>query len=228
MKIRYYEIIYQQYSRRVFSEDQDRAVAMEGLESKILEAYNTNGRFGVLHCFFHRSLMWQREGVTAMERIVHSDVDNVPTWSWMKVTGAIEYFPIDFDGVKWSEEIKSPFKGRTGLTRIKSDSDLHISAVARDFSQNALVEKAENFFLDRPAPLADVQGLKCVVVATQRQTQQSGLHPLPNLPKFCYVLLVAPKKPAEQSCTEYERVGVAKLEDAHISLNGGGLHVKIT
>jgi hypothetical protein len=233
MKIKYYEIIYQQYSRRSFSVWKDRAVGMEGLESKILETYNTDGRFGVLHHYFHRSLMWQRdeERDPAMELIAHPDMHSVPTWSWMKVKGAIKYLPIDFEITDWSTEkvIKSPFRDEPGLAQIPDHADLHISAEARDFNNCiALVKNPESFFWDRPAPLVIVPGrFKCVIIGKQNQTQQSGLQALQNPPRLHYVLLVAPTKPDEQSCTEYERLGVAKLEGSCISLEGAGLRVKI-
>ncbi|PVH70935.1 HET-domain-containing protein, partial [Cadophora sp. DSE1049] len=91
MKIKYYETIYQKYSKLNFSNPEDRAVAMEGLESKILEAYQSGGQFGLLHNHFERSIMWQRPGKDPMKLIEHSNMEKIPSLSWMKVKGAIKY-----------------------------------------------------------------------------------------------------------------------------------------
>ncbi|KAM7218287.1 hypothetical protein V8F06_006350 [Rhypophila decipiens] len=134
MKIRFYETVYKEYSARDFSVHSDRAVALEGLESKILETYQSAGAYGIIQLpsssspsisqtnsnrrtsggggssGIHRSLMWQRNG-PKMRRITGDETPEaqrrmsiVPTWSWMKVMGPIRYFDIPMDTVDWSNE----------------------------------------------------------------------------------------------------------------------------
>jgi hypothetical protein len=65
MKIEFFEVIYSTYSGLSFSPDyeDDRAIALEGLERRLIKVYRTRGRYSVLDDdFFHRSLLWERDG----------------------------------------------------------------------------------------------------------------------------------------------------------------------
>jgi hypothetical protein len=222
MKIKYYETIYQKYSKLSFSNSQDRAVAMEGLESKILEAYQSGGQFGLLHDHFDRSIMWQRDGKNPMKRIGHINMEKVPSLSWMKVEGAIKYLlPIDTERDDESAEIKSPWGDHDeGIVR---NTDWHVEATVRDIFSTAFDSTNNHFYLDRPEPPKGIRGLKYIFVASQTSLSS------PSSPSSstCYVLLVVPKIPDDPKCTEYERAGVAKLLGSHISRTGDGEVVTI-
>lgn len=83
----------------------------------MLGAYNTQGQFGVSHKYLHRSLLWQcDEDISQVEMQTIDfpqhmvDAGSVPpSWSWMRVVGAIKYLPIEFNSVDWSDAIRSPF-----------------------------------------------------------------------------------------------------------------------
>ncbi|KAK4211029.1 hypothetical protein QBC37DRAFT_447106 [Rhypophila decipiens] len=154
MKIRFYETVYQEYSARDFSVHSDRAIALEGLESKILETDQSAGAYGIIQLpsssststpngrtsgGIHRSLMWQRDGPKMMRRITGDETPEaqkrmsiVPTWSWMKVMGPIRYFDIPMDTVDWSSEnaLSSPFKKKpVGLMSVQNADELYIRAI---------------------------------------------------------------------------------------------------
>ncbi|KAK3377024.1 hypothetical protein B0T24DRAFT_677879 [Lasiosphaeria ovina] len=247
MKIRFYETIYTQYAARSFSYASDRAVALDGLESKILDTYETAGRYGILQLpdqnkHIHRSLMWQRAdgddddnpgsgNGALMYRITGDEdgggdkeararMDRVPTWSWMKVMGPIKYFPIDMGTVDWSGEdvLASPFKGKPpGFVRVQRPEELHIAAVASgvDPAAYTATDKKNMFVLDCVHSPAEVEGLMCVVVGKQKKTYST-------IQQMHYVLLVAPRRPGDAGCREYERVGVARIEQKYVLAGKGG------
>ncbi|KAJ9148868.1 hypothetical protein NKR23_g4690 [Pleurostoma richardsiae] len=98
-KIRLYEDLYKQYSRLEFSWLADRAVAIAGLEKRLIRDFN-NGGYGVFddgRGLLHRSLLWRR-GVDqpSLSRIVFPlGRRSAPTWSWMGYNGGIDYFSDD-------------------------------------------------------------------------------------------------------------------------------------
>jgi hypothetical protein len=222
MAIKYYEIIYQKYSTLNFSHAEDRPFAMEGLESKILDAYETSGRFGLLHRFRHRSLLWQSDTSAPLVRINHKTIERVPSWSWMAVDGPIKFLAVGFDSVDWKDDIISPFQDvARGLdaTDIKSRTDLPIIATAKNINPNAVEQKKnlnDTFFLDASGSVDTVPGLKCVVVATQKGPPWAT----------AYVLLVKPMGQEEGDFKYYERIGVARLDKSNIS-DERGLLIKI-
>lgn len=223
MKIKYYETIYQKYSKLNFSNPEDRAVAMEGLESKILDAYQSGGQFGLLHNHFERSIMWQRPGKDPMKLIEHSNMEKIPSLSWMKVKGAIKYLlPIDAERDDVRAEIESPWdKNDEGIMR---NTDWHVKAKVRDIISEEFDSAKNHFYLDRPEPPPrDIPGLKYVFVASKT----SSSSPSSPVSRTSYVLLVAPKSPDDSKCTEYERVGVAMLSGRDMSPKGEGQVVTI-
>lgn len=212
MKVLFFESIYEQYSKLDFSEQTDRSYGIVGLEKRLVSTYKTAGKYGILHDFLGRSLLWQRD-CKAMEKVPCSNDQKVPSWSWMAVWGAIKYTHVPFDSVDWNEEIKSPF--RNIINGGDATQILDLGAVGRDFT----TLREDKFILDDPGKIEIIENLKCVVIATERLDDLSDgqLH---------YVLLVAPKD-VKESCIKYEGVGIAVLEKKDISLEGAGLDVQI-
>jgi hypothetical protein len=108
-----YQELYQQYSRLELTADYDRPAAIDGIERRLLRALNTCGGFGVLDDpknpgLLRRSLMWQR--ATDTLRIINfpGDREKVPSWSWMSVSGPIDYYRLDFSGYEW-KDVRSPW-----------------------------------------------------------------------------------------------------------------------
>ena len=212
MKIMFFETLYEQYSKLGFTEKTDRSMGIVGLEKRLVSTYKTQGKYGILHDFLGRSLLWQRDW-SAMEQITYPDDRKVPSWSWMAVEGAMKHTDVPFDSVDWNEEIQSPF--RSAVNGGGDSQILDLGAVARDLATAQEVE----FILDRPGTTEETKNLKCVVIATERLDDPSDA-------QLHYVLLVAPKHTGK-GCTEYERVGMAVLEKKDILLEGTGLEVQI-
>jgi hypothetical protein len=94
-----------------------------------------NGGFGVfdggdnskgLLC---RSLLWHRgDGIQTLPKIEFpQDRESVPSWSWMAVSGGINYFEVAFNGYDW-QPIEPPWSSST-----QADSDKVIKASACNF-----------------------------------------------------------------------------------------------
>ncbi|KAH8586859.1 heterokaryon incompatibility protein-domain-containing protein [Bisporella sp. PMI_857] len=222
MKIKFYESLYQHYSSLNFSVMANRAVAMDGLESKILTTFLTKGAYGIMDGeFLHRSFLWKRQEPLpegAMHQIPFRKNDPTPpSWSWMAVSGKITYLPVDFDTVDWDTyHVLSPFRNTVDMLGVVADSQLvPIKAVARDINWKTVSSKAETLFLDREPVPRGIPGLKCVVMGTKKERPRAGGGRLDDSTFRFPVLLVAPKDlPAGYSGTPlYERVGVGKLED---------------
>jgi hypothetical protein len=218
MKIEFFEDVYSKYSRLDFSPEYEdnRSVALEGLERRLISVYETRGRYGALHNdFLHRSLLWERDGPQALRRITFKAGKNVPSWSWMAVMGPIKYVDAPFNGVNWNKEIKSPF--RTGPVMEDDVLTQHVGdleAVAIDI----MPDETTQLIFDREEEGRAIKNLKCVLVGSGKQDQQWGS-------KY-FVLLVAPIN-SKQDCTDYERVGVAVMIYEEIDFAGRELKVRI-
>ncbi|OXV05317.1 hypothetical protein Egran_06915, partial [Elaphomyces granulatus] len=217
MRIRFFQNIYEQYSRLDFTIVTDRSAALAGLEERLARTYETHGSFGILERFLHRSLMWQRAGDAPMTKVRYSKDRNVPSWSWMAVEGPIQYMDIPFDGVNWSEDIRSPFKQLVGVIGSQYDIAGDIDAIARDLVLPLQGADVQVVF-DQPGG-TQPRVLKCVVVAKEKVDRVTDLQ------KY-YVLLVRSIR-ASQGSKEYERTGVATVRRRHVSLNEGVVNVRI-
>jgi hypothetical protein len=217
MRIRFFESLYESYSRLAFTHITDRSVAMAGLEKRLARTYETRAEFGLLEKFFHRSLLWQRGGDAPMRRIRYPEGRSVPSWSWMAVEGPITYLDVPFDGAFWNEAIQSPFRRAFGPVGDRGSQGKEVVAPMRDFAVQVQSENDE-FVLDQPGG-TEPRGLKCVVVATEKVEAETDLQ------KY-YVLLVAPTH-ASEDCRVFERAGVAVLRKGHVSLNGEGMMAHI-
>jgi hypothetical protein len=189
---------------------------LDGLERRLVSVYETRGRYGVLHDdFLHRSLLWERDSLEDLRRIDFGAGKNVPSWPWMAVMGPIKYVDAPFGGVDWNRQIKSPFRKRPVMEDgILTQQVGDLEAVARDIT----LDETTQLIFDREDEGRAIKNLKCALVGTGKQDQQSGS-------KY-FVLLVAPIN-SEKDCTKYERVGVGILIFDEIELAGEGLEIKI-
>lgn len=220
MRIVFFENIYERYSELNFTMDKDRSVGMAGLERRLLRAYGTTGRYGVLHSssFLGRSLLWQRaDSVDSLRRINYDQNQKVPSWSWMAVMGPIKYRFVPFDTVIWSEDMRFPFQTQSTdqIDSTQPQSVGPLMAVARDFAQDG----KEDMIFDREMPEKQRSEIKCVVVGTQRVDQQTTF-------QKHYVLLVTLVEETD-GISQYERVGVATLEKDRISSLASGVNIQI-
>ncbi|KAF0635099.1 hypothetical protein FPSE5266_20394 [Fusarium pseudograminearum] len=102
--------LYNQYSKRVFWDPQDRPIAISGLEKRLTSAFISRGGYGVFQIFLERGLLWKKADETHSLKPINFPLErNVPTWSWMAYDGVISYVEVDFDKVDWTNEYSSPF-----------------------------------------------------------------------------------------------------------------------
>lgn len=202
-KIILYQDLYTRYSRLQFSRDQDRPVAIAGLEKRLIHSLNIKGGFGVLddkgNGLLRRSLLWHRAAdQPRLEKITFhqapglaSTVPNPPTWSWMAYKGAIEYLDLPFDQIEWEErELVSPWLSSAMRTWSYSRDSSVGPLGLRVFTRRFDVEKAlatgdgARMMLDTPGAV-DELALECVVLGRQKSPGQESWKD-----KFHFVLLV--------------------------------------
>lgn len=115
-RIHWYQSLYAQYSRLGLSREEDRPIAIRGLESRLIASFqkeneNFSGAYGVLDDgptggLLHRSLLWRRGtrpgDPRILERIVFPSAhDGAPSWSWMSYRGGIDFIPVEGNTVTW-------------------------------------------------------------------------------------------------------------------------------
>lgn len=222
-KIVRFQSLYKQYSHLSFSQPEDRAVAINGLESRLLKAFQTKGGFGIFDegdgpdsnmdstarmSLLRRSLLWRRAPSTAkLERIQFPpDRFYVPSWSWMAFTGAIDYLDLDFNGVQWSEILSpwSPQRSKTETHHMEGRGRApSLTAVARDF----YINPEGSIIMDVPGGLEKPSLLKAVVLGIQRE-----------LDRRHFILVVTKIRSHSRAGADvYERVGVGWVGEQCIS-----------
>jgi hypothetical protein len=228
LKIRFFQEIYEKYSRLNFAKEWDRSEGMAGLERRLVQAFTTRGRYGVLDSitdfdsFFGRSLLWQRdeEAVAMLPRIkyVENGRTPVPSWSWMAVMGSIKYVNVEFGMTDWSEDVKSPFTEGLGVEQdgftVQPVGEL--TAMAKDFKP----KDEAKLLMDRPSETeAKRRHLKCVVIGVEKLS-------IPSKSQKYYVLIVSPVQ-GKDSSNDYERVGISILTREEVEFERPGIDVRI-
>jgi hypothetical protein len=161
---------------------------------------NVNGGFGVFEesrskGFLRRSLLWHRakdvKGVdtTTLTRIKFPPYrEKVPSWSWMAVSGAIDYLPLHFDRFDW-QDIQSPWSR---------------PAEAQTYRRMTDMNGADSIIFDTPARSGKDDTIAIVLGI------EKGDGPVAD--KRHYVLVVVPCQSADaQGRTLCERVGAGYL-----------------
>ena len=225
--------LYEYYSRLHLSRPSDKAVAIAGVEKRIIRAFDTQGGFGVFERYLGRSLLWHRDpDLGYLRKIEYPEHQNsVPTWSWMAYDGAITFIEISFGGVVWeTEEIHSPWStGHTlspppeAIRLTDSYRNFDLLCRVRDFNLALAGTQVRIFYDLDETSQARGQGVKCVVVGKQRA--EPGVANVAEL-EF-YVLLVALRH-SGQGTDVYERVGAASLPGICIDLNEPGRTVRVS
>jgi hypothetical protein len=100
-----FEYIYTNFTNRELSKLKDRQYAVGGLERRLKELYKSETTYGIVHCCLQRSLLWQRSR-GRLEDIKDEETEKIPSWSWMKYSGAICYGTIPGFNTRWNRDIK--------------------------------------------------------------------------------------------------------------------------
>lgn len=212
------------YTQLALTESSDRAVAVSGLEKRLAGALHTGVRYGIFEKYLHRSLLWQRSEDSRLKRVPYPIHRKVPSWSWMAYDGGISYMDISFEQVAWSDAVQFP-------------SEDVLKGRVRDFRRCRIEQKDTEYamFDEMGGEMGDEMGykrewlrfdengmniktLKCIVIGRGRSDWSDG--------QRCYVLVVK-LRCEEESCGEYERVGVGSIDKRHISFEGPGVGARI-
>jgi len=225
-RIRLLQDLYQRYSRLGFSVSTDRPVAIAGLETRLINAFETSGGFGLFERYLGRSLLWIRAPEAArLTKIQFGPAQRnpVPSWSWMAYEGAISFLDLPFGQVDWTVDVefRSPDYSTSGNTpwgscgRMSSNRNGHLTkfrAVARPFDMAVAAAAAHaSHFLsgivwdDPTAPHDPGRQLRCVVIGRLRSES--------DLPTQQHWVLVV----RELGAGLYERVGAGSLPKHNIS-----------
>lgn len=208
-----------QYSRLEFSVSTDRRVAIAGLETRLIDAFDTAGGFGLFERYLGRSLLWTRApDVAHLTKILSEPPQSpVPSWSWMAYEGAISFLDLPFGDIDWTAnvDLRSPYSqstsSRASRGRMSSSRDGHrteLRVVARPFDMIAApyASKSSNIVWDDPTATHD--RLRCVVIG--RLASENGTPSQKH-----WVLIVR-----ELRAGLYERVGAGSLPRHEISQGG--------
>jgi len=200
-----FQVVFETYSRLELTYDYDRPTAIAGLECRLAKEMASPVAFGVFANFgcLHRSLLWRRADSSPLQWIKNPHAQ-VPTWSWMAYTGSIDYLDPPSTGVEWGRDIALE------TTAKPAKLTAPITAFTAEMMRKQSVLIMDNW------TTADFQSLKCVVVGRE----------LPSLPETqmedeAYHILVVSLLQPKAACPEYERVGVATVQRAHLALECG-------
>ncbi|PMD58641.1 uncharacterized protein K444DRAFT_630355 [Hyaloscypha bicolor E] len=199
MRIEFFQYIYSKYSGLDFSanHEDDRSVALRGLENRMAKVYNVPAWHGILDGeYLHRSLLWQRDMVKtkSLHEISYEDDKRVPSWSWMAVMGPIRYMDAPFDWMEWNRDIKTPLGSRSAA---QTATDFEVPAY------NAKPDDNSRSTYDGGEEVDTFEKLKCVIIGWEKTEKATDS-------KDFYVLLVTPTDPSG-SGVDHKRVGVARM-----------------
>lgn len=235
-KIRLYQDLYSRYSRLGLSHQQDRPIAISGLEKRLIESFGVHGAFGVFddgkHGLLRRSLLWCRgSDEPSLERVDFQEfgrqqtphrAQHPPSWSWMAYKGGIDYLDLPFDRIDWEEhDILSPWSGHQPGARDsgkpgEKNTLPGLSVIPRSFDIEPVQRKDSMLIYDTPSSsVAAPSGLKCVILGKMRKSLR------PEHERLHYVMLVRPRlSTGTYGKLIYERVGVGYMPGCLIHVDG--------
>lgn len=218
-----FQRLYEMYSRLAFTKEQDRSVAISGLEKRLVRDFKTRGGYGVFDVYLARGLLWQRPEGGTLTRICYPTDLHVPSWSWMAYNGPIGYMTIPFSGADWTDDFKSPFNSDTSeeskkyWRRCDCTGTMDLVALARAMIRLDQVEMLKRIRFDESTDM-DTESLRCVVIGKEKQEggSRDPMH---------YVLVIKPLA-LGGSTGDYERVGAGYLQAVHISETGAWVRIR--
>jgi len=199
-KIRLFQGLFERYSQLGITNPTDRPVAISGLVDRLAETFKMRASHGVFHDYLHRSLLWHRADTARMQRIQFAPDRQVPSWSWMAVSGRIEYPKVECCEVEWNSEIRLADGELQATTRRLQQCKIEPRDDGACGVRSAAVSAEMGWVKFDRTDIIDAQTLECVVVGRDVET----------CPKHMYhVLVVTPVSRREG--VVFERVGVGAL-----------------
>jgi len=254
-EIRWYQELYAQYSRLGLSHDVDRPIAIRGLESRLITAFEKKypafeGAHGVLADgptggLLHRSLLWRRGMKKGDKRVLEhihfpSGHGGAPTWSWMAFRGGIDFIQVEGSTVDWLPLELYPLRrmdGEAFTPKLREKGTplrpTMVIARAREFTSAVHLrgggrDTLTNVTYDAPGTTTAGRVFKCVIVGREKGEEGKD-----GKAKVHFVLIVTPTPRrggmgASRDLKTYKRVGAGSMLGRSIlGLDGEGEEVVI-
>ncbi|KAH9878123.1 hypothetical protein J1614_003340 [Plenodomus biglobosus] len=138
----------------------------------------------------------------------------VPTWSWMAVTGGIDYFRPPFNGCSWADVRSQSRDSKRSL-----DHDV-IAAVAHEYRIELARNGEDHIRFDDPLH-PERERAKVVVLGIRNEPGklEDRVH---------YVLVVALESEVTLSVPLYRRIGAGHLPKKYLGNTIGNIHITST
>lgn len=165
--------LYKTYSGLEFTRAHDRPIAMDGIYSRLLKAFDAKGGYGMFDQgeqnlgLLRRILLWYRPDDTpTLDRIQFPQGQAVPpSWSLMAYMGRIDFLWLKFDGIEW-KSLRSPWCEKRGPT---DSGDMALRGRVRDIIAGfAGTEDEGKLQFDIPSEQPSNRiGMQCVVLGVE-------------------------------------------------------------
>jgi len=199
-KIRLFQDLFERYSQLGITNPTDRPVAISGLVDRLAETFKMRASHGVFDDYLHRSLLWHRADTARMQRIQFAPDRQVPSWSWMAVSGRIEYPKVECCEVEWNFEIRLADGELQATTRRLQQCKIEPREDgACDVRSGAGSAEIGWVRFDR-TDIIDTQTLECVIVGRDAETCPKNVY---------HVLMVTPVSRRVEIM--FERVGIGSI-----------------
>ena len=195
--------IFEDYSKRHLTKKTDRVVAISGLHTSIANSLDCPGRYGVFEPFLHQNLLWQALD-SEMQRIDYP-TEEVPSWSWMAYTGAVQFIKTRFYFVKWTNNVQ--FDNERTLALIVNVNKFQNCTIEPETTRSVILDLSGE---RRGWVQYDISGtiylreMRCICIGGFRK-------PLFSPYKY-YIIVVRPTRVNG----EYERVGLGIIERKYV------------
>lgn len=211
-KILRFQDLYKTYSTLGLSKPSDRPMAIDSLQTRVLKVFEAKGGYGILdeehkgsrgRGLLRRSLLWRRAydtpEMSPITFLPHHGITHVPSWSWMKYTGSIDYISPPFGDMYW-EVLQSPWSPDM------EDGDA-LLADAREYDAAAAIDNGDGeiiFDRDSQKPFPST---KCIVLG-----RNIGMRSLKDEYRVHYLLVVEPTRDFDRDGRRiFRRVGAGYL-----------------
>ncbi|KAF2644205.1 HET-domain-containing protein, partial [Massarina eburnea CBS 473.64] len=211
-KVELFRHVFSMHTQLDITVPTDRPIAISGLVDRMAEAFRTTATHGIFDDYLHRSLLWQRNGATRMQRISYAADRRVPSGSWMAYTGQIEYMKIGCRRVEWDKRVR--FTDGILRARVMAFRPCEIASTDGgicDIRDGGIENKGGWLKFDGDDRI-DVQILECVVLGRDMDS---------HIKRKCRVLVVSPV--CLGGYKTFETVGVGYIPQSFISFQNNAV-----
>jgi hypothetical protein len=219
-KTRLFQYLFKVYSKLAITENTDRPFAISSLEQGLGNTFQTHVKHGVFERYLHRSLSWFLDGDHLGNWQIQYESQNVPSWSWMRYVGPIDYLPNTFGDTEWNQDVRL-VNGGDALEAVVNDLCHKRMRPVQSGRACGLLdsrqEEAGRIVFDEMNG-SMTQESKCVVLGRSAERSPLGTR------SYC-ILVVVPS--FEKGNGVYRRVGVGYVQTGFIAFSIPGVTSRI-